>query len=211
MINRFQKTYVILTVTASLLLEEFKGAKGYYHHHPRGSNLCCCLLFRPLGYQGKQGVLHFLGVHFKECYEALVIAKFLSLMYSYLNISISRNIVPDEIKGREIHHSFPMTLFQFPGPRLDLVTNDNLVLILINKLDEPFLVTWNDIKQRKNSWQDGVLGTKCTISPNSNYTYKFQTKDEIGSFSYFPSTAFVKLVNSFSVTFALKIAVLGLG
>jgi len=41
-----------------------------------------------------------------------VIAKFLSLMYSYLNISLSKNIVPDEIKGREIHHSFPMTLFQ---------------------------------------------------------------------------------------------------
>lgn len=41
-----------------------------------------------------------------------VIAKFMALMYSYLNISISKNIVPDEIKGREIHHSFPMTLFQ---------------------------------------------------------------------------------------------------
>ncbi|KAJ0983663.1 hypothetical protein J5N97_011918 [Dioscorea zingiberensis] len=48
----------------------------------------------------------------KECYEAFVIAKFLALMYSYLNISISKNIVPDEIKGREVHHSFPMTLFQ---------------------------------------------------------------------------------------------------
>ncbi|XP_019183275.1 PREDICTED: transmembrane protein 184C-like [Ipomoea nil] len=48
----------------------------------------------------------------KECYEALVMAKFLALMYTYLNISISNNIVPDEIKGREIHHSFPMTLFQ---------------------------------------------------------------------------------------------------
>lgn len=48
----------------------------------------------------------------KECYEALAIAKFLALMYSYLNISISNNIVPDEIKGREIHHSFPMILFQ---------------------------------------------------------------------------------------------------
>ncbi|CAA0826574.1 Protein of unknown function (DUF300 [Striga hermonthica] len=48
----------------------------------------------------------------KECYEALAIAKFLALMYSYLNISLSKNVVPDEIKGREIHHSFPMTLFQ---------------------------------------------------------------------------------------------------
>ncbi|KAG9135859.1 hypothetical protein Leryth_002568 [Lithospermum erythrorhizon] len=78
---------------------------------------------------------------------------------------------------------------QFPGPRLDLVTNDNVILNLINKLDEPFLITWNGIKQRKNSWQDGVLGTNCPIPPNGNYTYKFQTKDQIGSFTYFPSTA----------------------
>lgn len=55
----------------------------------------------------------------KECYEAVAIAKFLALMYSYLNISISKNIVPDEIKGREIHHSFPMTLFQPRIARLD--------------------------------------------------------------------------------------------
>lgn len=55
----------------------------------------------------------------KECYEALVIAKFLALMYSYLNISISKNIVPDEIKGREMHHSFPMTLFQPRSVRLN--------------------------------------------------------------------------------------------
>lgn len=46
------------------------------------------------------------------CVELQVIAKFLALMYSYLNISMSKNVIPDEIKGREIHHSFPMTLFQ---------------------------------------------------------------------------------------------------
>lgn len=40
------------------------------------------------------------------------IAKFLALVYSYSNISLSNTIVPDEIKGREIHHLFPMTLFQ---------------------------------------------------------------------------------------------------
>ncbi|CAA2984673.1 transmembrane 184C [Olea europaea subsp. europaea] len=58
----------------------------------------------------------------KECYEALAIAKFLALMYSYLNISMSRNIVPDEIKGREIHHSFPMTLFLPSKTHLDIRT-----------------------------------------------------------------------------------------
>lgn len=47
-----------------------------------------------------------------SCSYFQVIAKFLALMYSYLKISMSKNIVPDEIKGREIHHSFPMTLFQ---------------------------------------------------------------------------------------------------
>ncbi|KAF5728651.1 hypothetical protein HS088_TW21G00800 [Tripterygium wilfordii] len=68
--------------------------------------------------QGSKAFFMFLD-SIKECYEALVIAKFLALMYSYLNISISKNIVPDEIKGREIHHSFPMTLFQPHTVRLD--------------------------------------------------------------------------------------------
>ncbi|XP_057730258.1 L-ascorbate oxidase homolog isoform X1 [Arachis stenosperma] len=86
---------------------------------------------------------------------------------------------------------------QFPGPQLDLVTNDNVVLNLINKLDEPFLLTWNGIKQRKNSWQDGVLGTNCPIPPNSNYTYKFQAKDQIGTYSYFPSTHLHKAAGGF--------------
>ncbi|KAJ7563032.1 hypothetical protein O6H91_03G093900 [Diphasiastrum complanatum] len=32
-------------------------------------------------------------------------------MYSYVGISISKNIIPDNIKGRKIHHSFPLTFF----------------------------------------------------------------------------------------------------
>ncbi|GKU99021.1 hypothetical protein SLEP1_g11936 [Rubroshorea leprosula] len=88
---------------------------------------------------------------------------------------------------------------QFPGPRLDVVTNNNIILNLINKLDEPFLLTWNGIKQRKNSWQDGVLGTNCPIPPNSNYTYKFQAKDQIGTFTYFPSTLMHKAAGGYGV------------
>ncbi|OAY72911.1 transmembrane protein 184 homolog DDB_G0279555-like isoform X2 [Ananas comosus] len=63
-----------------------------------------------LDIQGSEAFFMFLD-SVKECYEALVIAKFMALMYSYLNISISKNIVPDEIKGREIHHSFPVSVF----------------------------------------------------------------------------------------------------
>ncbi|XXG83263.1 hypothetical protein AAC387_Pa10g1059 [Persea americana] len=71
-----------------------------------------------LDIQGSKTFFTFLD-SVKECYEALVIAKFLALMYSYLNISISKNIVPDGIKGRQIHHSFPMTLFQPRSVKLD--------------------------------------------------------------------------------------------
>lgn len=61
-----------------------------------------------------------------------------------------------------------------------------------------FFVTYrNGIKQRKNSWQDGVLGTNCPIPPNSNFTYKFQPKDQIGGFTYFPSTKMHKAAGGF--------------
>lgn len=55
----------------------------------------------------------------------------------------------------------------------------------------------NGIKQRKNSWQDGVLGTNCPIPPNSNFTYKFQAKDQIGTYNYFPSTKLHRAAGGF--------------
>lgn len=39
------------------------------------------------------------------------------------------------------------------------------------------------------SWQDGVLGTNCPIQPYSKWRYRFQAKDQIGSYMYFLSTA----------------------
>ncbi|THU46394.1 hypothetical protein C4D60_Mb09t04470 [Musa balbisiana] len=45
---------------------------------------------------------------------------------------------------------------QFPGPNINSTTNNNIVVNVFNNLDEPFLLTWNDIQQRKNSWMDGV-------------------------------------------------------
>lgn len=40
---------------------------------------------------------------------------------------------------------------------------------------------------RRNSWEDGVLGTNCPIPAGWNWTYQFQVKDQIGTFFYFPS------------------------
>ncbi|CAL5352867.1 unnamed protein product [Camellia sinensis] len=50
------------------------------------------------------------------------------------------------------------------------------------------LINGNGIKERKNFWQDGVLGTNCPIPPNSSFTYNYQTRDQIRTFTYFPST-----------------------
>jgi hypothetical protein len=57
------------------------------------------------------GAVLFLSFSLLVVFAVQVIAKFLSLMYSYLNISMDKDIVPDEIKGRPIHISFPLNLF----------------------------------------------------------------------------------------------------
>ncbi|KAJ4955406.1 hypothetical protein NE237_012189 [Protea cynaroides] len=85
----------------------------------------------------------------------------------------------------------------FPGPILNATTNWNVVVNVKNQLDEPLLLTWNGIQQRKNSWQDGVSGTNCPIPVGWNWTYQFQVKDQIGSFFYFPSLNFQRAAGGF--------------
>ncbi|KAH7853246.1 hypothetical protein Vadar_000519 [Vaccinium darrowii] len=75
----------------------------------------------------------------------------------------------------------------FPGPTLNVTTNYNVVVNVKNKLDENLLITWPGVQMRRNSWQDGVLGTNCPIPAGWNWTYQFQVKDQIGSFFYYPS------------------------
>ncbi|XP_075502750.1 monocopper oxidase-like protein SKU5 [Primulina tabacum] len=85
----------------------------------------------------------------------------------------------------------------FPGPLINSTTNDIIHVNVFNNLDEPLLFTWNGIQQRLNSWQDGVSGTNCPIEPGKNWTYAFQTKDQIGTYSYFPSINFQKAAGGF--------------
>ncbi|KAI4304862.1 hypothetical protein MLD38_040324 [Melastoma candidum] len=86
---------------------------------------------------------------------------------------------------------------QFPGPNINSTSNNNVIVNVFNNLDEPFLLTWNGIQQRKNSWQDGTPGAQCPIAPGKNFTYHFQVKDQIGSFFYYPSTGVHRAVGGF--------------
>lgn len=65
---------------------------------------------------------------------------------------------------------------EFPGPKINCTSNNNIVVNVVNQLDEPFLITWKGIQQRKNSWQDGTLGTNCPIPPGKNFTYRFRSR-----------------------------------
>ncbi|GAB4825936.1 Serine/threonine protein kinase [Ancistrocladus abbreviatus] len=79
---------------------------------------------------------------------------------------------------------------EFPGPAINVTTNYNVAVNVINKLDEDLLVNWLGIQMRHDSWQDGVRGTNCPIPSKWNFTYEFQVKDQIGSFFYHPSINF---------------------
>ncbi|XP_038988287.1 L-ascorbate oxidase homolog [Phoenix dactylifera] len=81
---------------------------------------------------------------------------------------------------------------QFPGPEINCTSNNNIIINVFNNLDEPFLLTWNGVQHRKNSWMDGTPGTNCPILPGQNFTFHFQPKDQIGSFFYFPSLGMQK-------------------
>ncbi|KAL0432345.1 UNVERIFIED_CONTAM: Monocopper oxidase-like protein SKS1 [Sesamum latifolium] len=86
---------------------------------------------------------------------------------------------------------------QFPGPLLNATTNDVVNVNIHNNLTESFLMTWNGVQMRRNSWQDGVQETNCPILPGKNWTYSFQLKDQIGSYFYFPSLLFQKAAGGY--------------
>ncbi|KAF9594186.1 hypothetical protein IFM89_028843 [Coptis chinensis] len=108
------------------------------------------------------------------------------------HVSISTSINPVSVNQSVITING-----MFPGPLINATTNDNIHVNVFNGLDEPLLMTWNGIQQRLNSWQDGVSGTNCPIQPGKNWTYVFQTKDQIGSFFYFPTLNFQKAAGGF--------------
>ncbi|CAN4112605.1 unnamed protein product [Withania somnifera] len=129
---------------------------------------------------------------------ALVLALYMAAAiaedpYRYFDWRISYgNIYPLGIRQQGI-----LINGQFPGPDIYSVTNDNLIINVHNDLPDPFLLTWNGLQQRKNSFEDGVYGTTCPIPPGKNFTYIMQVKDQIGSFFYFPSLQFHKAAGGF--------------
>ncbi|CAH1430419.1 unnamed protein product [Lactuca virosa] len=113
-------------------------------------------------------------------------------------IDLQWDVASDDTLGRSPAAQPVITINgMFPGPLINATTNDIVRVNVFNNLDEPMLFTWNGIQQRLNSWQDGVSGTNCAIKPGTNWTYAFVVKDQIGTFTYFPSINYQKLAGGF--------------
>nr|CAB3474617.1 unnamed protein product [Digitaria exilis] len=87
----------------------------------------------------------------------------------------------------------------FPGPTINCTSNNNIMVNVFNMIDQPLLFHWHGIQQRKNSWQDGLPGTMCPIQPNTNFTYHWQPKDQIGTFYYFPSIGMQRAAGAYGL------------
>ncbi|KAK4260439.1 hypothetical protein QN277_003553 [Acacia crassicarpa] len=129
----------------------------------------------------------------------LICICFLLSLSSALDATVSYNFVVSYITASPL--GVPQQVIaindKFPGPTINVTTNNNVVVNVRNKLDENLLIHWSGIQQRRSSWQDGVLGTNCPIPPKWNWTYQFQVKDQIGSFFYFPSLNFQRAAGGF--------------
>ncbi|KAF7038311.1 hypothetical protein CFC21_048513 [Triticum aestivum] len=88
---------------------------------------------------------------------------------------------------------------EFPGPTINCTSNNNIIVNVFNQIDQPLLFTWHGIQQRKASWQDGMPGDMCPILPGTNFTYKMQFKDQIGTFFYYPSIGMQRAAGAYGL------------
>ncbi|KAG8651092.1 hypothetical protein MANES_07G133302v8 [Manihot esculenta] len=75
-----------------------------------------------------------------------------------------------------------------------------LVLLVARANGADIFVEWSvslDTIETISVDPDGVSKTNCPIQPGTNWTCVFQTKDQIGSFFYFPSINFHKAAGGF--------------
>ncbi|VVB16913.1 unnamed protein product [Arabis nemorensis] len=74
---------------------------------------------------------------------------------------------------------------QFPGPTIDAVAGDRVIIHVTNKLfTEGVVIHWHGIRQIGTPWADGAAGvTQCAINPGETFTYNF-TVDKAGTHFY---------------------------
>ncbi|CAM0914083.1 unnamed protein product [Alopecurus aequalis] len=71
---------------------------------------------------------------------------------------------------------------QLPGPAIEVMEGDSLVVHVINKSPLGVTIHWHGVKQHLNCWADGpAMITQCPIQPNRNFTYRFNVIGQEGT------------------------------
>ncbi|CAE7010114.1 hypothetical protein PTNB73_00460 [Pyrenophora teres f. teres] len=81
----------------------------------------------------------------------------------------------------------PMLLINstFPGPLLELNTNDVLSVRVINASPSATSIHWHGIFQNGSNWMDGTTGVmNCPIAPGQEFTYRFNVSGQTGTSWY---------------------------
>ncbi|KAJ9050609.1 hypothetical protein DSO57_1013024 [Entomophthora muscae] len=90
-----------------------------------------------------------------------------------------KEISPDKFTIRSI-----VINGQLPGPPINAIVGDQIIVKVNNKLTRGFTIHWHGIKQLGNVKMDGVPHiTQLPISPGQSYTYDFKA-DVAGTFWY---------------------------
>lgn len=74
---------------------------------------------------------------------------------------------------------------QYPGPMIEGVQGDTMIIHVNNHLDIPAAIHWHGIHQNTTQYMDGVPGfSQCPIPPGGSFTYKFPLVHELGTYWY---------------------------
>ncbi|RIA97880.1 Multicopper oxidase [Glomus cerebriforme] len=74
---------------------------------------------------------------------------------------------------------------QYPGPTIEVIKGDRIVMNINNKLGEPTAIHSHGMFQRGTPWFDGVAGqTQCLIPNDYKFTYDFSVPDQAGTYWY---------------------------
>ncbi|CAL4990214.1 unnamed protein product [Urochloa decumbens] len=71
---------------------------------------------------------------------------------------------------------------QLPGPTLDVVDGDTVIVHLVNRLPHGMTIHWHGIRQLRTCWADGAgYVTECPVAPGRNRTYRFDVSGQVGT------------------------------
>ncbi|EAU89560.1 laccase 3 [Coprinopsis cinerea okayama7 len=102
----------------------------------------------------------------------------------------NKDIAPDGFTRSGVLVGTNANNLAFPGPVIRANKNDHYNLNVIDELTDPTMlrttsIHWHGFFMNGTAWADGPAGvTQCPIAPGHSFRYKFQAKNQAGTFWY---------------------------